>query len=50
MKLGSDWYAIMLCEILDDYLEQKIQSDKVLEGILKDIQGDIAGIRERHGE
>ncbi|MBA7518468.1 hypothetical protein ES705_10538 [subsurface metagenome] len=32
----------MLCEILDDMLIQKIQSDKVLEGILKDIQSGLA--------
>ena len=34
--------GIMLCEILDDMLEQRIQSDKVIEGILKDIQGGVA--------
>lgn len=34
--------VVMFCEILDDMLIQKIQSDKVLEGILKDIQGNIA--------
>jgi len=31
----------MITEILDDYLEHRIKSDKVIEGILKDIQGDI---------
>ena len=37
----------MLCEIQDDYLEHRIESDKVQEGILKDIQGDIASINIR---
>lgn len=37
----------MLCEILDDYLEHRIRTDKVQEGILKDIQDDITYINIR---
>jgi len=34
--------AMIMCgEILDDFLEQKIQSDKVIEGVLKDINNSI---------
>jgi len=42
----KDKQAIMLCEILDDILQQKLQTDKVLEGILKDIQGNLASMAE----
>ena len=36
----------MICESLDDYIEHRIRSDKVLEGILQDIQGGISLISE----
>ena len=39
--LGEDNW-ILISESIDDYIEHRIQSDKVLEGILKDIQGNIA--------
>lgn len=42
---------LLISETLDDYLEHRIQNDKAvqlsvrrLEGILQDIQGDVAGI------
>ena len=37
----------MLCAICDDYLEHRIRTDKVQEGVLKDIQFDIASINVR---
>jgi hypothetical protein len=37
---------LMIAESLDDYIEHRIQTDKVLEGILNDIQGGIASIDE----
>ena len=37
----------MLCAICDDYLEHRIRADKVQEGVLKDIQFDIASINIR---
>lgn len=41
------WTAIlMISESFDDYIEHRIEADKVLEGILKDIQGNIASIAE----
>ena len=40
----------MLCEIQDDYLEHRIESDKVQEGILKDIQGNTALMADRNIE
>lgn len=40
----------MLCAICDDYLEHRIRADKVQEGILKDIEGDIAGINIAQGD
>lgn len=33
---------LLISESLDDYLEHRIETDKVIVGILKDIQGDIA--------
>ena len=39
--------ACMFCEILDDLLLQKLQNDKVVEGILKDIQGNTAIMAEK---
>lgn len=36
----------MFYDILDDMLEHRIQSDKVIEGILKDIQGSVAQVTE----
>ena len=33
---------LFISESLDNYIEHRIQTDKVLEGILKDIQGNIA--------
>lgn len=35
-------YLLLISESLDDYIEHQIETDKVLEGILKDIQGNIA--------
>jgi hypothetical protein len=37
----SDFF-LLISESLDDYIEHAIETDKVLEGILKDIQGNIA--------
>ena len=37
---------LLISEILDDYLEHRIEADKVLVEILKDIQGNIASIAE----
>lgn len=37
---------LLISESLDDYLAQKIEADEVLEGILKDIQGNIASMAE----
>ena len=33
---------VLISESIDDYIEHRIQADKNLEGILKDIQGNIA--------
>jgi hypothetical protein len=38
---------LLISESLDDYLEQKIQNDKVVQGILKDIQGEMSVINMR---
>ena len=40
----------MLCEIQDDYLEHRIESDKVTQGILKDIQGSMSLMADRNIE
>ena len=34
----------MISESIDDYIEHRIETDRVLEGILKDIQGNVASI------
>ena len=31
---------LLISESIDDYIEHRIETDKVLEGILKDIQGN----------
>lgn len=37
---------LLISESLDDYLEHRIETDKVIVGILKDIQGIIASVAE----
>lgn len=37
---------LLISESLDDYLEHQIETDKVIVGILKDIQGSIASVAE----
>jgi len=37
---------LLISESIDDYIEHRIETDKVLEGILKDIQGNIANLSE----
>jgi len=37
---------LLISESIDDYIEHRIETDKVLEGILKDIQGNIANMAE----
>lgn len=37
---------MLISESIDDYIEHRIETDKVLEGILKDIQGNIANLSE----
>lgn len=37
---------LLISESLDDYIEHRIKTDKVLEGILKDIQGNISTMSE----
>ena len=37
---------LMISESLDDYIYHRIQTDKVLEGILEDIEGNLANIAE----
>lgn len=36
----------LISESLDDYIEQRIEADKTLEGILTDIQNNIASMAE----
>lgn len=38
---------LLISESLDDYIDHRIQADKVLEGILKDIQGNTAIMAEK---
>ena len=38
---------LLIGESLDDYIEHRMETDKVLEGILKDIQGSLADINLR---
>lgn len=38
----NETVLLLISESIDDYLEHRIQSDKVVEGILKDIKGDIS--------
>ena len=45
-----DDISLLIGESIDDYIEHRIQTDKVLEGILKDIQGNIAGINSALGD
>ena len=37
---------LMISESLDDYIEHRIKADKILEEILKDIQGNTANLAE----
>ena len=41
---------LLISESLDDYIEHRIETDKVLVGILKDIQGNTAQLAERIGQ
>lgn len=38
---------LLISESIDDYIKHRIESDKVLEGIVQDIQGDIASLAIR---
>ena len=44
----QDWFAaiLMISESADDYIEHRIETDKVLKGILKDIQENVEDIAE----
>lgn len=42
----SDLALLHISESLDIYIEHRIETDKVLVGILKDIQGDMASRAE----
>jgi len=46
-NICRDRCEIMACEILDDYLEQALQHQKTIEGILKDIQGDVGRLADK---
>ena len=37
---------LLISESLDDYIEHRIETDKVLEGILKDIEGGVKAITD----
>ena len=43
MASEADWLN-KISHSIDRYIKHRIQSDKVLEGILKDIQGNIASV------
>ena len=38
---------LLISESIDDYIEHRIQTEKALEGILKDIQGNTAIMAEK---
>ena len=38
---------LLISESIDDYIKHRIQTDKVQEGILKDIQGNLAEVNIR---
>jgi len=38
---------LLISESLDDYIAQREKSDKVLEGILKDMQSNMAAMAEK---
>ena len=44
---STESILLLISEILDDYLEHRIEADKVLQGILKDIQANTAIIAEK---
>lgn len=47
----GDWSGhvlLLMSESLDDYIEHKIESNEVLVGILRDIQGNTAEIAEEY--
>lgn len=37
---NPNYTLLLISESIDDYIEHRIQTDKVLEGILRDIQGN----------
>lgn len=37
---------LLISNSIDDYIEYRIKADKVFEGILKDIRGDVASMAE----
>ena len=37
---------ILMTEAIDDYIDHRLGADKTLQGILKDIQGNIASMAE----
>lgn len=39
---------LLISQAIDDYLEHRVETDKVIVGILKDIQGNLASITEIH--
>ena len=41
-KRRQDTALVLISHSIDDYLEHRIETDKVQEGILKDIQGNVA--------
>lgn len=43
-KKDPEYPLLMISESIDDYIEHRIETDRVLEGILKDIQGNVASI------
>ena len=43
---GKESTLLLMSEAVDDYIEHRIEADKVLEGILKDIQANTATMAE----
>jgi len=46
-KTRGEDTLLLMSESFDDYIEHQLESDKVLVGILKDIQGNTAIMAEK---
>lgn len=47
-KNPAESILLLISESLDDYIVHRIETDKTLEGILKDIQGNTSIMAEYH--